>query len=89
MTRAALAPRALVRRAVDWWALRGRRLLRLWSMGIMACVIVNVASVAGYFESSQARAMDFLLQLRGEKPATEVVVVAVDDPAFARLQERQ
>jgi adenylate cyclase len=72
-----------------WWKRRRRRLLRLWAIGIGASLVVTAVSASGYLDAQQARALDLLLQLRGQSLVSSVVVVAIDDDAFRGLGERQ
>lgn len=75
--------------AVAWWTRRRRRLLRLWGIGLSASVAVTIISATGHLESHQAKALDLLLQLRGQSLASDVVIVAIDDAAFRALGQRQ
>jgi adenylate cyclase len=72
-----------------WWQAHGVRLLQLWGVGILCSLLVTAASALGYLESLQARSLDLILRLQGRRPATEVVIVAIDDAAFASLGRRQ
>jgi adenylate cyclase len=75
--------------ARGWWRTRRRRLLGLWGAGILASVVVTGASSIGYLERLQARALDLLLLLGGQRFPADVVVVAIDDATFMMLEERQ
>ena len=68
---------------------RGRRLVTLWGAGIVASLLVTGASSLGYLEAWQARTLDLLQRLGGQRFPPEVVIVAIDDDAFASLGERQ
>jgi adenylate cyclase len=72
-----------------WWRTRRRRLLRIWGIGVAISVAVTTTAGIGYYEGSQARALDFMLKLRGQRLSTDVVIVAIDDAAFKALGERQ
>jgi adenylate cyclase len=72
-----------------WWRARRRRLLTLWGAGLVASLLVTGASSLGYLERLQARTLDLLQRLGGQRLPSEVVVVAIDDDAFASLGERQ
>ena len=66
-----------------------RKLTRIWAIGIAASVIVTAVSQTGLFERWQAAALDFVLQLAGRQWNSDVVIVAIDDPAFDRFGQRQ
>lgn len=68
-----------------WWSARRRRLFTLWGVGFLASVLVTSLSALGYFERVQAQALDLVQRLKGQEFASHVVVVAVDDDAFASL----
>jgi adenylate cyclase len=68
---------------------RRTRLLRLWAVGGVASLLVTGISALGYLEPLQVHAQDLLLALRGQTTAGEVVLVGIDDDAFARLGYRQ
>jgi adenylate cyclase len=72
-----------------WWRVRRGRLLQLWGFGIVASLLVTLASASGYLESLQARTLDLLLRLQGQRFASDVVIVAIDDQAFESLGRRQ
>jgi adenylate cyclase len=68
---------------------RGRRLAGLWAAGVAASLLVSGASALGYLERLQVATLDLLQGLGGQRFPPEVVVVAVDDAAFAGLGARQ
>jgi adenylate cyclase len=68
---------------------RRGRLFQLWGVGIAASLLVTAASAMGYLESAQSRALDLLLWLQGQRYASDVVIVAIDDDAFESLGRRQ
>ena len=72
-----------------WWRSSRARLLELWVIGALASVGVTLASLLGYLDGAQARNLDILMRLRGGAPVADVVIVAIDDEAFAALGERQ
>jgi CHASE2 domain-containing sensor protein len=72
-----------------WWQAHGARLLQLWGVGILCSLLVTAASVLGYLEPLQARSLDLILRLQGRRPASAVVIVAIDEAAFASLGRRQ
>ncbi|PYO27329.1 MAG: adenylate/guanylate cyclase domain-containing protein, partial [Candidatus Rokuibacteriota bacterium] len=63
--------------------------MTLWGAGFLASLLVTAASSLGYLEPLQARALDVLLLLGGQRFPSDVVIVAIDDAAFAALEERQ
>lgn len=71
-----------------WWAHRVR-LLQLWGIGVACSLLVTGASAMGYLESLQTRSLDLVLRLQGQRFASEVVIVAIDDEAFESLGRRQ
>ncbi|MBI3456086.1 MAG: adenylate/guanylate cyclase domain-containing protein [Candidatus Rokubacteria bacterium] len=77
------------RRARAWWQARRGRLVRLWGVGLAASLLVTGASALGYLESLQARTLDLLQRLGGQRFPSEVVIVAIDDAAFESLGGRQ
>lgn len=72
-----------------WWRERRTRVLQLWAVGIAASLLVTAASSLGYLEALQARSVDLLIHLQGQRFAPEVVVVAIDEEAFESLGRRQ
>jgi adenylate cyclase len=70
-------------------AFRWQRLLVLWGGGLGAALLVTAASALGYLETLQARTIDLLQFLGGQRFPAEVSVVAIDDSAFASLGARQ
>src|SRR5207244_9499653 len=77
------------RRPEAWRRGKLRKLTRIWAIGIAASVIVTAVSQTGLFERWQAAALDFVLQLAGRQWNSDVVIVAIDDPAFDRFGQRQ
>jgi adenylate cyclase len=72
-----------------WWELRRGRLLQMWAVGLAAAVLVSGASVLGYLESWQVRALDLLQQLQGRPVPHDVRLVAIDEKAWEGLGRRQ
>ncbi|MFQ5830452.1 MAG: CHASE2 domain-containing protein [Candidatus Methylomirabilia bacterium] len=64
-------------------------MLQLWAVGIASSLLVTGASAMGYLESAQSRALDLLLWLQGQRFASDVIIVAIDDEAFESLGRRQ
>ena len=76
-------------RPLEWWRERRARVLPLWGVGVAASLLVTALSAGGYLEALQARSLDLLLRLQGQRFAPEVVVVAIDDDAFEAMGRRQ
>ena len=72
-----------------WWRAHRARLHQLWVVGIACSLLVTGASALGYLEFLQARTLDFLLHVQGQRFPAEVVIVAIDDAAFESLGRRQ
>lgn len=73
----------------QWWRARRSALLQLWGCGLAASLLVTVAAALGFLEPAQAKALDLLQRLQGHRSPSKVVVVAVDDDAFASVGHRQ
>jgi CHASE2 domain-containing sensor protein len=58
-------------------------------VGIACSLLVTGASALGYLEFLQARTLDLLLHVQGQRFPSEVVIVAIDDAAFESLGRRQ
>jgi CHASE2 domain-containing sensor protein len=72
-----------------WWRVHRAHLLQLWGVGITCSLLVTGASALGYLEFLQARTLDLLLHVQGQRFPAEVVIVAIDDAAFESLGRRQ
>ncbi len=68
---------------------RGRRFLLGLTLGFLASAAVALAVSLGYFSGYMGKALDLYLWARGRARAPEIVLVAIDDAAFSRLNERQ
>ena len=68
---------------------RKRRFYKSLLLGIGVSVLLSLASYLGYLEIVEAKALDFLMLLRGQQRSTEIVLVQIDDDAFEKLGERQ
>jgi len=75
--------------AAEWWRAKRRRLLELWTVGIAVSVGVTAASALGYLDAAQARSLDLFMQLREPARISDIVIIAVDEAAFAALGHRQ
>ncbi len=68
---------------------RKRRFYKsLWLGGAVA-LLLSVISSLGYLDGIEARALDFLLALRGRERSPEIVLIKIDDQAFEKLGEKQ
>src|SRR3989475_6957822 len=72
-----------------WWRGHHSRLLQLWGVGIACSLLVTAASAMGYLEFLQVSSLDLMMSLQGQRFASEVVIVAIDDAAFESLGRRQ
>ena len=68
---------------------RHRRLLLGLILGFLASIGTGVAASRGYFFDYQGKILDAFFWLQGRVRGPEIVLVAIDDPAFQRLKERQ
>jgi adenylate cyclase len=68
---------------------RDRRFLLGLAVGFIASLGAALAMSRGYFFDNQAKALDVFFWLRGQTRAPEIVLVAIDDAAFQRMNERQ
>jgi adenylate cyclase len=68
---------------------RTRRFLLGLTLGFLASAVVATLTSLGYFSGYQGKALDAYLWLQGRARAPEIVLVAIDDAAFQRLNERQ
>jgi class 3 adenylate cyclase/CHASE2 domain-containing sensor protein len=66
-----------------------RRFLLGLAVGFVASLAAAIAMSRGYFFDNQAKALDVFFWLRGQTRAPEIVLVAIDDTAFQRMNERQ
>jgi adenylate cyclase len=72
-----------------WWRRHGTRLRQLWGVGIACSLLVTAASAMGYLEFLQVPSLDLMMSLQGQRFASAVVIVAIDDAAFESLDRRQ
>ena len=68
---------------------RGRRFLLGLTLGFLASAGVAAATSLGYFSGYQGKALDLFFWAQGRTRAPEIALVAIDDTAFHRLNERQ
>ncbi len=68
---------------------RKRRLYRSLLLGFSVSFLSSLASYLGYLDGFEARALDFLLWMRGTIRSPEIVLVEIDDQAFRNLGEKQ
>jgi adenylate cyclase len=68
---------------------RKRRFYKALQLGVAVSILLSTASYMGYLEFVEAKALDFLMLLRGQQRSPEIVLVQIDDEAFEKLGERQ
>ena len=68
---------------------RKRRFYKSLRLGAGVSILLSIGSYMGYLDVFEARALDFLMLLRGEQRSAEIVLVQIDDDAFEKLGERQ
>lgn len=68
---------------------RKRRFLKSLLLGAGVSILVSIASYLGYLDAIEAKALDLLLRLRGQQRSPEIVLIKIDDQAFAKLGEKQ
>ena len=68
---------------------RQRRFLLGLTLGFLASAGVAAATSLGYFSGYQGKALDLYFWAQGRARAPEIAIVAIDDTAFHRLNERQ
>ena len=68
---------------------RKRRFFKSLVLGVGVSILVSIASYLGYLDSIEAKALDLLLRLRGQQRSPEIVLIKIDDQAFAKLGEKQ
>ncbi len=68
---------------------RKRRFFKSLLVGVVVSTLVSIASYLGYLDSLEAKALDLLLRLRGQQRSPEIVLIKIDDQAFAKLGEKQ
>ena len=68
---------------------RHQRFLLGVCLGFAASAVVATATSLGYFSGYQGKALDLYFWAQGRARAPEIALVAIDDAAFHRLNERQ
>lgn len=68
---------------------RKRRFYKSLLLGVGVSILVSIASYLGYLDGLEANALDLLLRLRGQQRSPEIVLIKIDDQAFAKLGEKQ
>lgn len=68
---------------------RKRRFIKSLLSGLTVSILLSFASYLGYLDIIEAKALDLLMQLRGQQRSPEIVLVQIDDLAFEKLKERQ
>jgi adenylate cyclase len=68
---------------------RKRRFYKSLVLGLSVSLVTSFASTMGYLQGFEAKALDFLLWMRGRVKSPEIVLVQIDDRAFANLGEKQ
>ncbi len=68
---------------------RGRRFVLGLTLGFLASAAMATVTSLGYFSGYQGKALDLYFWAQGRTRAPEIVLVAIDDAAFQRLNERQ
>ncbi|MGH7769871.1 MAG: CHASE2 domain-containing protein [Candidatus Binatia bacterium] len=74
---------------VEIFKRRKRRFYKSLVLGFSVSIITSFASTMGYLQGFEAKALDFLLWMRGRVKSPEIVLVQIDDRAFASLGEKQ
>jgi adenylate cyclase len=68
---------------------RQRRFFLGLALGLLASALIATVTSLGYFSGYQGKALDLYFWARGQTRGPEIVLVAIDDTAFQRLNERQ
>jgi len=68
---------------------RKRRFYKSLLLGCAVAFLLSVFSYLGYLDGVEAKALDFLMALRGRERSPEIVLVKIDDQAFEKLAEKQ
>ena len=68
---------------------RKRRFYKSLVLGFSVSLVTSLASYMGYLDGFEAKALDFLLWVRGRVRSPEIVLVQIDDQAFRNLGEKQ
>ena len=68
---------------------RKRRFYKSLLLGVAVSFLLSIGSYLGYLDVIEAKALDFLMLLRGRLKSPEIVLVQIDDQAFEKLGEKQ
>jgi len=68
---------------------RKRRFYKALVLGFSVSLVTSLVSYMGYLQGFESKALDFLLWMRGRVRSPEIVLVQIDDRAFANLGEKQ
>lgn len=69
--------------------LSSRRFVSILLVSLLVSGLVTGASTLGYLDSIQQKALDFFIWWKGEGRMAEIVIVAIDEDAFAQMGNRQ
>lgn len=68
---------------------RKRRFYKALVLGLSVSLLTSLVSYMGYLEGFEAKALDFLLWVRGRIRSPEIILVQIDNQAFRNLGEKQ
>src|SRR5262245_46145851 len=68
---------------------RKRRFYKSLLLGVGVSLLLSIGSYLGYLDMIEAKALDFLMLVRGQQRSPEIVLVQIDDQAFEKLGEKQ
>src|SRR5262245_46477770 len=68
---------------------RKRRFYKSLLLGVGVSLLLSIGSYLGYLDMIEAKALDFLMLVRGQQRSPEIVLVQIDDQAFETLGEKQ
>jgi adenylate cyclase len=69
--------------------LRGRKIRRVFVVGLLSSIIVTLASYMGYLDFMERSALDFMVWWKETQRPAQIIIVSIDEEAFAYLGERQ
>lgn len=76
-------------RLLDTLKKRKRRFFKSLLLGLGASAILSLASYLGWMDIFEAKALDVLMQVRGQQKTAGVALIKIDDAAFEKLGEKQ